>query len=114
VPLSAGDEIDRNLQGGGNELQTGVNTLSFWLWGCQSSACNNAYGQTWIGIDGPGSPTSEASIVTAVAMPDETSFLSLVLAAFAAGGLGWRRRRKGSIALPARRNDPRIVPQVGL
>jgi hypothetical protein len=89
---SLGDEIDLNIPGN-QGIQVGVNTLSFYLWSCQSQACDNAFGETWAGL-GPGDPTSGSSTVTPVAVPDGSSFTSLTLAALGAFGVASRWRRK--------------------
>jgi hypothetical protein len=96
-----GDEIDLDwtpTPSGGFSIQPGINTVSFYMWGCQSADCVsadcvNAEGTSWIG-EGPGSPTKESSVVTAVAIADGDSFLWLSLAALASVGLVWRWRRR--------------------
>lgn len=98
VPLSASDEIDLDIPGGRNEIQTGVNTLALYVWACRSQACISAYGESGMGPDFIRDPTSESTVVTAVAVPDGTSLLSLGLTAFGAIGLAWRWRRKESSA----------------
>lgn len=91
APFSAGDEIDLDIPST-NEIQTGVNTVDLYLWGCQSQACYNAFGERWT-VVGLGNPTSQASLVAPVAVPDETSFLSLALTSLGTVGLVWRWRR---------------------
>jgi hypothetical protein len=88
---SLGDEIDLDIPGF-KGIKAGVNTVDFYLFSCQSLACDNAFGERWIAV-GPGSPTSQSSRATAVAVPDETSFLSLMLTALGAMSLVWRWRR---------------------
>ncbi|MGA9509299.1 MAG: hypothetical protein WBV55_11850 [Candidatus Sulfotelmatobacter sp.] len=87
-----GDEIDLNGFEPLTGIQEGINTLYFDLFFCRSSACDNAYGPDATPMHP--NPTSESSVATRVAVPDETSFLSLVLTALGAMGLVWRWRRK--------------------
>ena len=87
-----GDEID--LDFGGFKIKPGTDTLSFYMWSCLSETCGSDYGQKWIGLDSAGETSTQGSIVRAVAVPDETSFLSLGLTAFATMGLAWRWRRR--------------------
>jgi hypothetical protein len=86
-----GDEIDL-LGFSTTGIQSGINTLDFDLFFCRSEACDNAYGPDATPMHP--NPTSESSVVTRVAVPDGTSFLSLSLVAFGAIGLVWRWRRK--------------------
>jgi hypothetical protein len=89
------DEID--LDYNPYPIQPGINTLTFVLWACQTSACTEAYGQSWIGassIAGVGDATSQSSVVTPVAVPDGAPFLPLCMSSFGAFGLAWRWRRE--------------------
>lgn len=88
-----GDEIDLDWNYSSSGIQPGINTVDFYMWSCQSAACVNAEGESWIG-EGPGNPTIGESIVTPVAVPDSTSFLSLTLTAFGTLGLAWLWRRR--------------------
>ncbi|MGA9507236.1 MAG: hypothetical protein WBV55_01185 [Candidatus Sulfotelmatobacter sp.] len=88
-----GDEID--LMFAGFVIPPGINTLSFDLFTCVSSACQAAYGSNYPYALHP-NPTIESSVVTAVAVPDGTSFLSLALSAFGTVGLGWLWRRRAA------------------
>lgn len=90
---SLGDEIDLDWNYSSTGIQPGINTVDFYLWSCQSQSCDDAYGETWIGLNSAGEPSKDASIVTR-AVPDETSFLSLSLTALGAVGLAWRWRRR--------------------
>ncbi|MGA9508904.1 MAG: hypothetical protein WBV55_09815 [Candidatus Sulfotelmatobacter sp.] len=87
-----GDEI--NLDFGGVKIRPGTDTLSFYMFSCLSQTCGSDYGQKWIGLDRFGEPSTQGSIVAAVAVPDETSFLSLGLTAFGTIGLAWCWRRR--------------------
>lgn len=96
-----GDEIDLDWNSNqitGDAILPGTNTVDFDQWSCQSAACVSAEGGSWIGPDGGGvgpfGGVSEGSKVTAVAVPDGTSFLWLSLSAFASVGLAWRWRRR--------------------
>lgn len=96
---SLGDEIDLDVPNmpGLSGIQPGINTVDLFLYGCQSEACDEAFGETWIN-DGPGQPSRQGSRVTAVVVSDETPFVWLALTAFGTIGLGWRWRRKESSA----------------
>ena len=87
-----GDEID--LDFGGFKIKPGIDTLSFYMWSCESLICGSDYGQKWTGLDSAGEPATQGSSVRAVAVPDETSFLSLGLTAFATIAFAWRWRRR--------------------
>jgi hypothetical protein len=88
-----GDEVDLDYPANG--IQTGINTVDFYMYTCISAACTNAEGTSWIGPESPlGLPTRESSVVTAVAIPDGDSFLWLSLTALASVGLVWRCRRR--------------------
>jgi hypothetical protein len=87
-----GDEID--LDFGGFKIQPGTDTLSFYMWSCESQVCGSDYGQKWTGLDSAGETFTQGSSAKAVAVPDETSFLSLGLTAFGTIGLGWRWRKR--------------------
>jgi hypothetical protein len=89
---SLGDEIDLDIPGS-RGIRAGVDTVDFYLFSCQSMACDKAFGERWI-VLGPGSPTSQWSTATPVGVPDETSFLSLMLAALGSTGLVWRWRKR--------------------
>lgn len=91
-PKFGGDEIDLDLSGFG--IQPGVNTVNFFLWACKSQACDNAFGQRWIGPEGPGNPSNQGSLVAPVTVPDGTSFLSLTLTSLGVIALVCRWRRK--------------------
>jgi hypothetical protein len=89
-----GDELDIRFSVNPPAFPVGVDTISMEFWGTHS---NPAY------IDAFGSsnnccvqPTYYTSTVTPVAVPDETSFLSLSLTALGAVGLVWRWRRRDS------------------
>jgi len=86
---SSGDEIDLNILSN-NGFQPGINTADFDLFSCESQACQTAFGTA----DHHPNPTSQSSLVSRVAVPDGTSFLSLTLAAFGAIGIVWRWRTK--------------------
>jgi hypothetical protein len=90
---SGGDEIDLDwlFSSNGIGIQPGINTLSFYMWTCQSEACDNAYGEKWAGLNNAGEPSQGGS--TVVAVPDGDSFLWLSLTALASIGLVWRWRR---------------------
>jgi hypothetical protein len=86
---SSGDEVDLNILSN-NGFQPGINTADFDLFFCESQACQTAFGTA----DHHPNPTSQSSVVTSVAVPDGTSFLSLTLAAFGGVAIVWRWRRK--------------------
>ena len=95
-----GDEIDLDWSisntGG---IEPGINTASFYIWTCQTQACDNAYGQTWTGPFGFGEePSSSGSTVTVVGVPDGDSVLWLMVTALGAVGLVWRWRRTDAIS----------------
>jgi len=87
-----GDEID--LDFGGFKIEPGTDTLSFYMWSCESQTCGSDYGQKWTGLDSAGETSTQGSSVRAVAVPDETSFLWLVLTAIGTMGLAWHWRRR--------------------
>lgn len=96
------DEIDLDWSfNQGLAIQPGTNTLFFNFWSCESVACGTALGGTWpTNPDGlpagiTGGIVGDYSIVTPVAVPDGTSFLSLAVATLAAFGIGWRWRNSG-------------------
>jgi hypothetical protein len=72
-------------------IPPGINTVNFDLFSCVSSACQAAYGSD-AALLHP-NPSSESSLVTVVAVPDGTSFLSLSLSAFGSFALVWRWRQ---------------------
>ena len=89
-----GDDVDLNVPVGTPDgIEPGINTVSFQLFYCESQACQTAFGTA----DHHPTPTSQSSLVSRVAVPDGTSFLSLTLAAFGAIGIVWRWRRKEGI-----------------
>lgn len=88
-----GDEIDLDIPNGVG-IQTGINTVYFDLYTCESQTCGGAYGQTWTGI-GPENVTGQGSVVKAVEVPDETSFLSMTIISLIATIVACRLRRKG-------------------
>ena len=88
-----GDEVDLDYPENG--IQTGINTVDFYMYTCISAACTSAEGTSWIGPESPlGLPTRESSVVTAVAIPDGDSFLWMSLTALASVGLVWQWRRR--------------------
>jgi len=87
-----GDEIDIATGIGPNFFPVGTNTIGLDIYTCASD-CVSAYGSQHPGYI---LPTSETSTVTPVAVPDETSFLSLGLTSVGAVGLVWHWRRRDS------------------
>jgi hypothetical protein len=90
-PDSGGDEMNILIPFGSpllpQGIQPGVNTVNFFLWACQSQACGNAYGETWINdeIVGsllPGSYTfKQGSVATPISTPEPPTTWLLALGA---------------------------------
>jgi hypothetical protein len=69
------------------------------LLGCQQGqACSDAVGYRWRIVDLRGSPANDPSSGKPVAVPDRTSFLSLVLTSLGTVGLVWRWCRRDTQA----------------
>lgn len=85
-----GDEIDISTGIGPNFFPVGTNTIGLDIYTCASD-CVSAYGSQHPGYI---LPTSESSTVTPLAVPDETSFLPLVLTSLGAVGFVWRWYRR--------------------
>jgi hypothetical protein len=88
------DEID--LDFGNGAIALGVNNtpgFGFGFYSCQTQACLNAYGESWI-ASGPVIPLTESTVVTQVHVPDGDSSLPLSLGAFGAICVAYRWRRR--------------------
>jgi hypothetical protein len=88
-----GDELDIHTGLGPNFFPMGTNTIGVQIYSCGID-CSAEYGSHHTFIN----PSFETSTVTPIAVPDDTSFLSLALTAFATVALAWRFRRRDTQA----------------
>jgi hypothetical protein len=90
---SSSDEIDMYYGTLGTITQgSSVHPL---FWGCQTTACTTAYGESWFGVGPPsnvGTITQSSIIVTPVTVPDGDSPLLLMVSALGAVGVAYRWR----------------------
>jgi hypothetical protein len=87
------DEIDLNVPVGTGGIQTGMNTLSFTLFTCQTAACLNAMGPDASHFQFY--TNTESSVVTRVGVPDGDSSPLLMLVALVPIGVAYRWRGQG-------------------
>jgi hypothetical protein len=91
------DEIDMyyGTVDGIQDTITPGSSVGALFWGCQTTACTTAYGESWFGVGPPsnvGIITQSSVIVTPVAVPDGDSPLLLMVSALGAVGVAYRWR----------------------